>query len=217
MRPSPSEASPVRRAPANRVLVWGVHMALPIAVLWLLIARPRFDALWEQHQAHFWLVSAVALVNTVLGFRMSEEARRRSDARLFLVALAFLCSAGFLALHALATPNVIVSNKNAGFVIATPVGLVLAAAFAAASSMDISPRAAARLMARQGVLRIGVPALLVGWGTVSLLGLPPLDATLDASEAKGPLEILAVVATALYLVAAARYWTVHRRRPSVRR
>jgi class 3 adenylate cyclase len=70
-------------------------------------------------------------------------------------------------------------------------------------------------MARQGVLRIGVPTLLLGWGVVSLLGLPPLDATLDASEAKGPLEVLAAVATALYLVAAARYWVVHRRRPSV--
>ena len=215
MPPSRSEGRPSRRSPAPRIAVWGVHMALPIVVLWLLIARPRLDGLWEQHEAHFWLVSIVALVNTVLGFRMSEEARRRSDARLFLVAMGFLCSAGFLGLHALATPNVIVSAKNAGFVIATPVGLVLAAAFAAASSVELTPRTAARLMARQGVLRIGVPALLVAWGTVSLLGLPPLDATLDASEAKGPLEVVAVVATVLYLVAAARYWAVHRRRPSV--
>jgi class 3 adenylate cyclase len=190
-------------------------MAFPIAVLWLLIARPRFDGLWEHHQAHFWLISAVAIVNTVIGFRMSEEARRRSDARLFLVALAFLCSAGFLGLHALATPNVIVSGKNAGFVVATPVGLVLAAAFAAASSVELAPSTASRVMARQGVLRIGVPALLVGWGLLSLLGLPPLDATLDADEAQGPLKVLAVVATGLYLVAAARYWVVHRRRPSV--
>jgi class 3 adenylate cyclase len=190
-------------------------MAVPLLVLWLLLARPRFDGLWEQHVAHFWLISIVALVNTVLGFRMSEEARRRSDARLFLVAMAFLCSAGFLALHALATPNVIITGKNAGFVIATPVGLVLAAAFAGASSLEIPPRAAARLMARQGVLRVGVPLLLLAWGVVSLLGLPPLDAELDASEAKGPLEVLAAIATVIYLVAAARYWTVHRRRPSV--
>ena len=213
MPPSPSDAR--RRASTPRVVVWTLHMVLPIAVFWLLIARPRFDGLWEQHQAHFWLVSAVALVNTVIGFRMSEEARRCADARLFLVALAFFSSAGFLGLHALATPNVIVSGKNAGFVVATPVGLVLAAAFAAASSVELSPRTAARVMARQGALRIGVPVLLVGWGVVSLLGLPPLDATLDASEAKGPLEVLAVVATVLYLVAAARYWAVHRRRPSV--
>jgi class 3 adenylate cyclase len=229
VRVSPSEARPAmplqpaaaavapspRRAAMPRVVVWALHMALPVALLWLFIARPRFDGLWEHHQAHFWLVSAVALVNTVIGFRMSEEARRRVDARLFLVALAFLCSAGFLALHALATPNVIVSGKNAGFVIATPVGLVLAAGFAAASSVELAPRTAARVMARQGALRIGVPLLLVGWGIVSLLGLPPLDATLDASEAKGPLEVLAVVATVLYLIAAARYWVVHRRRPSV--
>jgi hypothetical protein len=37
---------------------------------------------------------------------MSTAARRHHDARLFLVALAFLTSAGFLLLHALATPGV---------------------------------------------------------------------------------------------------------------
>ena len=52
-------------------------------------------------------------------------ARRRRDARLFLISLAFMASFGFLALHALATPDVLL-GKNAGFELATPVGLVVA-------------------------------------------------------------------------------------------
>ena len=50
---------------------------------------------------------------------------------LLLVSLAFVSAAGFLGLHALATPGVLI-GKNAGFELATPLGLVLAGVFAAA-------------------------------------------------------------------------------------
>jgi adenylate cyclase len=88
------------------------------------------------HPSHFWLVLSVAFVDTVLGLAMSEVATRRDDVRLFLVSLALLTSAGFLALHALATPEVLVHEPNNGFVIATPIGLFLAAVFAAASAVQ---------------------------------------------------------------------------------
>ena len=68
--------------------------------------------------------------------RSARAARRRRDARLLLIGLAFVVSAGFLGLHALATPGVIIDGKNAGFVLATPVGLVLAGCFAAASAVE---------------------------------------------------------------------------------
>ena len=93
----------------------------------LLLAAPGADAHWEHHPTHFWLVLATALVNVVLGLAASEAAGAAGDARALLVSLAFLASAGFLALHALATPGSLVEGKNVGFVIATPVGLVLAA------------------------------------------------------------------------------------------
>jgi adenylate cyclase len=91
---------------------------------------------WEDHRAHFWLVFSVALVCALLGLVMSEAARRRGDARVFLVGLAFLASSGFLGLHALATPGVLLDGKNTGFVIATPIGLFLAAILAATSGLD---------------------------------------------------------------------------------
>jgi cytochrome bd-type quinol oxidase subunit 2 len=109
------------------IVLWTVLLALPLLGLWLLLAEPRLDIQWEHHPAHFWLVLAVALANVVLAVVTSDAARRRADARLFLVSLAFLASAGFLALHALATPGVLLESPNKGFVIATPIGLLLGA------------------------------------------------------------------------------------------
>ena len=114
--------------------ILGGLLLLPIAGLVLLLAVPALDVRWEHHPSHFWLVLGVALVNVVLGVLTSEAASQRGDARLFLVSLALLSSAGFLGLHALATPGVLLEGPNAGFQIATPVGLVLAAGFAAASA-----------------------------------------------------------------------------------
>ena len=100
---------------------------------------------------HFGLVVAVAAVNVALGVRMSEVSRRRADARLFLVSLVFLSSAGFLLLHALATPQILLTGRNAGFAIATPVGLLLAAVFAVVSSIDLTPERADAVLAPPGV------------------------------------------------------------------
>jgi class 3 adenylate cyclase len=63
------------------------------------------------------------------------------------MSLAFIASFGFLALHALATPDVLL-GKNACFELATPVGLVVASAFAAASARELSAAHAALVMRR---------------------------------------------------------------------
>jgi class 3 adenylate cyclase len=160
-------------------------------------------------------VVGVAAVNVALGVRMSEVARRRADARLFLVSLVFLSSAGFLLLHALATPQVLLTGRNAGFAIATPVGLLLAAVFAAISSLDLTPERAQAVLRRQALLRGGLFALLGAWAVVSLLGLPPLDRPLAEEASRGPLTAMAVAGVALYVLASARYFRLHRRRPSV--
>ena len=43
-----------------RALVWALHLALPVAALWLLLARPKVDAVWQHQPSHFWLVLVVA-------------------------------------------------------------------------------------------------------------------------------------------------------------
>jgi class 3 adenylate cyclase len=208
-------AAAVPRRATLRVAVWTFHLVLPLLGLWLLLAQPHFDVVLEHHVGHFGLVVAVAAVNVALGVRMSEVSRNRGDARLFLVSLVFLSSAGFLLLHALATPQVILYGRNAGFAIATPVGLLLAAVFAALSSLNLTPERAEAVLRRQALLRGGLAAVMVAWAVVSLFGLPPLDAPLPEEASRGPLTAMAVAGVALYLLAAVRYWLLYRRRPSV--
>jgi adenylate cyclase len=207
------QAAP-RRA-ALRVGVWAFHLALPLLGLWLLLAQPQFDVQWQHHLGHFGLVVAAAAINVAIGARMSEVARRRGDARLLLVSLVFLSSAGFLLLHALATPQVLLTGRNAGFSFATPVGLLLASGFALASAFDLTPERAAAVLRHQALLRGGLVLLMVAWAAVSLLGLPPLDVAQAEEATRGELEAMAVLGVGLYVLAAARYWQFHRRQPSV--
>src|SRR2546430_13975388 len=107
------ERVPVRRWRVG-MLVWSLHIAAPMAGMCLLVGRPRLDAVWEHQPTHFWLVLAVAVVNVGLAVAINEAARRRSDARLFLVALAFFTAAVFLGLHAAATPGVLLAGRHGG-------------------------------------------------------------------------------------------------------
>jgi adenylate cyclase len=205
----------VPRRAALRVGVWVFHLALPLLGLWLLLAQPQFDVQWQHHLGHFGLVVAAAAINVAIGARMSEVARRHGDARLLLVSLVFLSSAGFLLLHALATPQVLLTGRNAGFAFATPVGLLLASGFAVASAFDLTPERAAAVLRHQALLRGGLVLLMVAWAAVSLLGLPPLDVAQAEEATRGELAAMTVLGVALFGLAAARYWQFHRRQPSV--
>jgi adenylate cyclase len=192
------------------VVFWVGALSVPVAGLVLLLAAPGLDRTWEHHPSHFWLVLLVAAVNVVLGLLAGEAARRLADGRLFLVAMAFVASAAFLGLHALATPGVLLDTPNRGFVVATPIGLLIASGFAAASALDLERRGEA-VIRRRAVIHAGLLALIVAWAVVSLAELPPLDEPLPEEEARGPLIALAVAGIALYAVAALRYLDLYRR------
>src|SRR5215210_267272 len=105
MSTAESIAEPERPPDVLRAAGWLALVVLPVAGLTLLLAAPAADVQWEHHPAHFWLVLSSALTSAVLAFATGDTARRRGDARLFVVSLAFLAAAGFLGLHALATPG----------------------------------------------------------------------------------------------------------------
>jgi adenylate cyclase len=186
-----------------------------VAVLGLLLLRPELDLVWEHQPSHFWLVLATAAVNVVLAYLTNEAAVRRGDARVLLISLAFLASAGFLGLHALATPQVLLPEPNAGFVVATPIGLTLASVFAVASVTPLAGPRADAVLRHRTALRRGLIALMVGWAVVSLARLPPLHGPMPAAEAAGPLAAMALVALVLFGVAAWRYWMIYRTRGGV--
>ncbi|MEX0674691.1 MAG: adenylate/guanylate cyclase domain-containing protein [Gaiellaceae bacterium] len=190
---------------------WALVIAAPLAVLAVLRLRPSLDVSWEHHPAHFWLVLAAAAIATVLGYSIFAAARRRRDARLALVSLAFVTSAGFLGLHALATPGVLV-GKNAGFELATPAGLLLGSVFVAASALEPGPAAASRIVRASGPLLAGLAALIAAWAAVSLAELPPLDSPLAAEQLDGWQLGLGGAGVALYALGAAGYARLYRRR-----
>lgn len=194
--------------------VGAAALVLPLAGLLLVVVRPELDHAWQHEPAHFWLVLAVAAVGAVLAYGTGVAALRRGDARVLLVSLAFGVSAGFLGLHALATPGVLLPGPNAGFALATPVGLALGAVFAAASAADLSGSRGPAVMRYARPLRLGVLVLLVGWAVVSLVDLPPLRDAEVVERASGPLLVLAVAGVGGYLVAAWRYVAAWRTRPS---
>ena len=195
------------------MLVWfGVVLVLtPLVLLALFLLVSDIDYRWESHVAHFWLVLAAALVTLGLGYAVSATARRRRDARLFLISLAFMASFGFLALHALATPNVLL-GANAGFELATPVGLVVAALLAAASALELSRSQAMAVMRRSQLLVIALVGVLLLWGAVSLTETWPLDSPIAAEQLDGWQVALAVAGIALFALAAAGYFRIYRRR-----
>jgi class 3 adenylate cyclase len=208
LRPPSSAAGRVRLG------VWILHMALPLLALWLLLAQPSLDVTWQHQPSHFWLVMGVAGINVILSLQVLRAARIRNDARVLLVGYAFMVAAGFLFLHALATPRVIVEAANGGFEIATPVGLGLASALFAAASLEYSSETARRIVETESVTRSVIIVLMILWGIVSVAQLPPLADSL-AERAEGPLLWLAVLSIGLYVFTAWRFFVSHRRKSSV--
>ncbi len=201
----------VRLKPDPRV--WLAVAVAPLVLLALLLARPAIDVSWENQQAHFWLVLGAAALSTALGWAVSVAARRRRDARLLLISLAFIASSGFLGLHALATPTVLL-GPNAGFELATPVGLVVAGVFAAASALELGHDRAASIVRRSGLLLGALFAFMAVWAVVSLAELPPLDEALAEEELDGWQLVLAAIGLALYGLAALGFVRLYRRRPA---
>jgi adenylate cyclase len=196
----------------TRRTIWlVVAIVVPLAVVALLRAVPELDATWENHPAHFWLVLAAALASVALGVSIGEAARRRRDARLLLLGLSFVAAAGFLGLHALATPGVLLTGPNAGFVIATPVGLVLAGAFAALSAIEWRLAWAHALVRNARLLLAALIVVMLGWAVVSLLEVGML-AEPPPRETTPGLAILAAIGVLLFAAAGAGYAWLYRRR-----
>jgi adenylate cyclase len=189
----------------RRVALSALVLAVPLAGLFLLLGVPRLDVKWEHHPAHFWLVLISAALSFLVGLLMAEAAGRRGDARVLLVSLAFLSASGFLGLHALATPGVLLAGKNAGFQIASAIGLFIAAGFAAASALPLGPRGAMAVVRGRRLLLGGLLAALVLWAVIALGTLPPLDEEITPEAARDPLLFLWGLGVLLYGYAAYRY------------
>ena len=191
------------RSVSARPFVWFVHVALPLLGLWLLVEEPQVDhdLTWQHQPSHFWLVLITAVISCALAIKAALEARRHDDARLFLVAMSFLIAAGFLGLHALGTPTVLIEVSNTGFVLATPVGLTLAVIPAVASAF-IPPRLRPVVVRNASWLLGGVLALFVVWAVWSLARWAPLDGQPIVEQHRSDFAVIVVPAAMLFCAAA---------------
>ena len=205
----------MRRTSRLRPAVWALHLALPVLGLWLLIEEPGADVRWEQHEAHFGLVLTTAVIAAFIGAVIARAACRHDDARIFLVASAFLACAGFFAVHALTTPMILVDLTNLGWTASTTVGLLVASVFAVLSALDLRRSAAAWPLRHALVILTALGAAMGVWLLFSVGQFPPFDQVVLQDEARGDLGILAGLAVGLFGVAALRYWLLYRRRPAV--
>lgn len=197
-----------------RGVVWAIHLVLPMLGLWLLLAEPDLNIEWHHNPSHFWMILAVAGVNVALGMLISEASRRRQDARLFLVSMVFLASAGFFFMHGLATPTIILPTGSLGFDLGQQVGLTIAAGFAFASALPLGERAARTVLSAQHVIRGVLVGFMIIWGLASLIdGLTPLSSP-PLGGYHTWVAWAAVPGLALYVAATMMTFRLHRNRPS---
>ncbi|WP_329478360.1 hypothetical protein OG558_31250 [Kribbella sp. NBC_01510] len=197
------------------VALTALVLLIPLAGLALLLNVPQLNVHWEHHPAHFWLVLLAAGLSAVLAYVTGAAALRRGDPRVLFISLAFLSAAGFLGLHALATPKVLLDTPNAGFTLATPVGVALGSVFAVLSSLNFSGDRVASAMRWGRWLRAGLLTLMALWAAASVLRLPPLQARSMPEVADGILTALAIPAVLLYGIAAARFLRLWWEHPSL--
>jgi class 3 adenylate cyclase len=196
-----------------RVLAAVLAALLPLVGLVSLLLRSELDPHIENYRAHFVVFGFVGGVAFILGYAAGVAANRRGDARVLLLSLAFMATGGFLGLHALGTKEVLFTKEYAGFMVAIPVGLLVAAVFAAGSAfVDVRPDLAAALIRRRALLRAGVLAAMGGWFVWTVAELPPLRGPNGEAATDELVLVIAIVGTVIYAVSAARYWVIFRHR-----
>jgi class 3 adenylate cyclase len=192
--------------------LWAGAFTLPVIGFVSLLERSRLDPQWTSPRLHFCLFLAVGGGASLLAFLAGQAADRRRDARVFLLSLAFLVTGGFLAVHALGTPGILLNDEKPGFEIAIPVGLFLASLFALGSAIvDMRPGWAATVVEHRGTLRRSVLVALGVWIGFSLLELPPFAGT-SAEAPGGLIQTMAALGAAVYAIATVRYVLIYRHR-----
>jgi adenylate cyclase len=193
------------------VIAASIAIALPLIGLLSLLLRSQLDPHLENYRLHFVLFGLAGTLAFMLGYAAGEAAKRRGDARVLLLSLAFMATGGFMALHALGTPGILFTADHSGFKVAIPVGLLVSAGFAAASAfVDLRPGLASVAIRHRRVMRASVLLAMAGWFVWTVANLPPLDGP-NSEAARGTLlTVLAIVGTIVYAVSAARYWTIFR-------
>ena len=197
--------------PVTAVGLWTVAAALPLVGFASLLLRSQLDPHFENYRAHFLVFGAVGGFAFALGYAAGEAAKRRGDARVLLLSLGFMATGGFLGLHALGTTGVLFDSEHPGFTMAIPVGLLVAAGFAAASAfIDLRPDLGPWLIRHRSLLRAGLLGAMAGWFVWTVANVAPLDGATSEAARGTLLTVLAIAGAFVYAISAGRYWSLFR-------
>jgi HD-GYP domain-containing protein (c-di-GMP phosphodiesterase class II) len=158
---------------------------------------------------HFWLVASGATVAAVASIALTVGGVRARDSRTILLGAAFSTMTALLAIHAIATPGILV-GPNGVIALAGGASLPAGAAVLALSALPamrrpVSPRPVLALQA-------GLAVAIIGLGTIGLLFPSAVPSVPQAgSGAAIVLLILGAAGFGLLALRAARTYTLTRR------
>lgn len=158
-------------------LVWMVVAVIPGAAFLWLEWHPEANSSVVVPTGHFYIVSMVSVFSAVLALIAGIGAVRTANARILLLALAFISIAGFFAVHGLATPGFLVATEYRAVIgFSGRMSLLLAGVFLALSAIDLPAAVLATLVRWRIAILAGWLAVLAGYGVASLLApesIPP--------------------------------------------
>jgi class 3 adenylate cyclase len=204
------------RARPMMVAVLIVALVLPLVGLVSLVQQGYVHWRWNNAPVHFVLFLTVGATAASLSLITGEAARRRGDARVLLLSLAFLSTSGFMALHAVGTTGVLVQETLPGFTIAISIGLLVASVFALTSALvDVRPTLGPFVMRARRRMYAVVAISMAAWAIWTLAAWPPLARPVGEGGTGAWLKVAAAVGAATYAAAALRLWWIHRSRMSL--
>jgi HD-GYP domain-containing protein (c-di-GMP phosphodiesterase class II) len=199
-----------------------MRRSLPAVLVWLLLAGgPALAFAWLQandapHRAtmapaaHFYIVSATAVLSAALALVMAAASVRVANARTLLLTMAFVAMAAIFAVHGLATPGFLLGGAYYDIAaVSARMSITLAACFLGASAVAW-PARAEQLLVRWRLALLGLEVVLVAGFAFLALARPqlvPHDEFETAFFLQGTLWLV----LALTAFAAWRYLRAYRR------
>jgi class 3 adenylate cyclase len=200
----------LRTAPVARALVVSA-LVMPLAALVVLLRRDFAGMQWNNPGLHFTFFLVAAGTAAALSLMAWGAARRRGDARVLLLSVGFLATAGFMGIQAAGTQGMLHEGSLPGFTVSIAVGLLVAAPFVlAAAFIDRSPRLCAVVVRTRRWLVAGVGVTLVVWAVWSVANWPPVDVLVGEGFGGDALQAAAAVGAVAYVLSAARLWSLYR-------
>src|SRR5712692_7507561 len=109
-------ASPARTLPIGGMVAALALLAAPLGLLFWLLQLPSTPPTRDVSFQHLVVVANVSLLALLVAVMVARSALQQRAFRVLFLALGFLSMSGFFAVHALATPGVILRASSVSFV-----------------------------------------------------------------------------------------------------